>query len=147
MYFIFIFYGLFSIFIFCLLIKDALCLFLHLSIILFNFKFSIHDQRMNSTIISFFPNFNFFLGFKVIQLIDSVLEVFIYFKYCSGLCVFQWEAGKYTLTPPMARCGRIRAIRSYAYGPFFTSQNYIFIFFIYFLFIFYLFMMKFPFFT
>ena len=29
--------------------------------------------------------------------------------------------------PPMARCGRIRAIRSYAYGPFFISQNYILI--------------------
>ena len=29
--------------------------------------------------------------------------------------------------PHMARCGRIRAIRSYAYGPVFTSLNYIFI--------------------
>ena len=128
----FIFYP--SIFYFYLLTEDASCLFLHLSIILLNFKFSIHDQRMNSTVILFFPNF-IFLGFKVIQLIDSVLEVFIYFKYCSGLCVFRWGYGEIYPYPPMARCGRIRAIRSYAYGPFFTSQNYIFIFFIYYLFI------------
>ena len=36
--------------------------------------------------------------------------------------------------PPCARCGRIRAILSYAYGPHFTSLNYTFIYFYLFLF-------------
>ena len=52
------------------------------------------------------------------------------------------DAGENPLTPPMTRFGRISAIRSYAYGLFFTSQKFIYIYF-YFYFYFYLFIIYF----
>ena len=42
------------------------------------------------------------------------------------MCVIRWGSGEKSPYPAMARCGHIRAIRSYAYGPVLTLQNVIF---------------------
>ena len=42
------------------------------------------------------------------------------------MCVIRLGSGEKSPYPAMARCGHIRAIRSYAYGPVLTSQNVIF---------------------